>query len=94
MKKKLKALLEGKEAIGNAEVARLKKALETANLKFEKARTAKTEAKKAFKVAAEEWLCELDVPHTAPAKKNKKAPKKAQPKPVTVEKKAKPAAGH
>ncbi len=68
MKKKVKALLESEKSSGNKELDRLKKTLETAGLKFEKAKAAKADAKEAFNKFATQWL---EKAKTSPKKKEK-----------------------
>jgi len=75
MKKKLKALVQGSGPLDNVELNRLKKALETAKAKFEKAKTAKKDAKAAFIKAADQWLSQAEIPHAPVEKREKKASK-------------------
>ena len=79
MKKKLKALVQGTGPLDNVELNRLKKALEAAKLKFEKAKIAKKEAKAAFIKAADHWLAQSEIPHTPSEKKAKKTSKSKKP---------------
>jgi uncharacterized protein YecT (DUF1311 family) len=77
MKKKLKSLLQGDQPTGDKEIDRLKKAYEAAKTKLKKAKSAKSDAKKALKKSLSQWLSQQDA-QPAPAGKAEK-PKANQP---------------
>ena len=79
MKKKVKALVHSTEPLENAELNRLKKALEMAKAKFEKAKADKKNAKTALIKAADQWLCEAAVPHAPSEKRRKDSSKSKKP---------------